>query len=165
VTVGRDLFFRLMGSFASGVTVITSRDEGGTPRGFTASAFCSLSLDPTLCLVSVDLRTESLPSIRTSRAFAVNILASSQEEISRRFASKLEDKFAGLAYREGPATGAPIFDGVLASIECRVREVLPGGDHVIVVGEIVDGEAHEGDPLLYFRSQYRRLAQGMGDGG
>jgi flavin reductase (DIM6/NTAB) family NADH-FMN oxidoreductase RutF len=146
-----------MGSFASSVTVITSQESDGTPRGFTASAFCSLSLDPTLCLVAVDLRTESLPSIRSSGAFVVNILAEDQEEISRRFASKVADKFADLAYRPGPATGAPILDGALAWIECRVRDDLPGGDHVIMVGEIQNGEAREGTPLLYFRTQYRRL--------
>jgi flavin reductase (DIM6/NTAB) family NADH-FMN oxidoreductase RutF len=157
VPVDRALFFRLMGSFGSGVTVITSRDEDGVPRGFTASAFCSLSLDPTLCLICVDLTTESLPAIRATRAFAVNILAADQEELSRRFASKATDKFAGLEYREGEATGAPIFDGVLAWIECRVTEILPGGDHVVVIGEVQDGDARDGEPLLYFRSQYRRL--------
>ena len=158
VPVERDLFFRLMGSFGSGVTVITSVSEDGVPRGFTASAFCSLSLDPPLCMIGVDLRTETLPAIRSSRAFVVNILAADQQELSQRFASKLADKFAGLTYQGGPATGAPIFDGVLAWVECRVREVLPGGDHVIVVGEIQGGEALEGEPLLYFRSRYRSLA-------
>ena len=156
--VDRDLFFRLMGSFASGVTVITSLDEDGVPRGFTASAFCSLSLDPPLCMVGVDLRTETLPAIQSSRGFVVNILADDQQEISQRFASKVADKFAGLSYREGPLTGAPIFEGALAWVECRVAEILPGGDHVIVVGEIQGGETSEGAPLLYFRSRYRNLA-------
>ena len=158
VPVNRDLFFRLMGSFASGVTVITSLGDDGVPRGFTASAFCSLSLDPMLCLVSIDVRTETLPAIRSSQGFVVNILAADQQEISQRFASKAADKFAGLTYDKGPVTGAPIFPGVLAWVECRVRELLPGGDHVIAVGEIQGGEAREGEPLLYFRSRYRGLA-------
>ncbi len=156
--VERDDFFRLMGSFASGVTIITSRDEDGVPRGFTASAFCSLSLSPALCMVGVDLRTESLPAIRSSGGFVINILAAHQQELSQRFASKAADKFAGVTYREGPVTGAPIFDGALAWIECRVKEMLPGGDHLIVVGEIEGGEAHDGEPLVYFRSRYRGLA-------
>ncbi len=158
MTVDRDLFFRLMSSFASGVTVITSQDAEGTPRGFTASAFCSLSLDPTLCLVSVDRGTESLPAIQASQAFVVNILADDQEAVSRRFASKSAEKFAGLAYRAGGATGVPIIEGALAWIECRVKDLIEGGDHVILVGDIQDGGAREGAPLLYFRGQYRHLA-------
>ena len=157
--VDRDQFFQLMGSFPSGVTVVTSRGADGVPRGFTASAFCSVSLEPRLCLVSVDLRTETLPAMQESRAFAVNILADSQEDVSRRFASKVEDKFAGLAHRPAPETGAPILDGVLAWVECRIRDMLPGGDHSIVVGEIEGGEANEGTPLVYFRTRYRQLAE------
>ena len=155
--VDREQFFALMASFASSVTVITSRGLDGVPRGLTASAFCSVSLEPRMCLVSVDLRSESVGAIRESEGFVVNILASDQEEISRRFASKLPDKFEGVAYRDGPATGAPILDGVLAWIECKVKELYPGGDHVIVLGEIQDGTANEGTPLLYFRGQYREL--------
>lgn len=159
MAVDRDLFFRLMASFASGVTVVTSRGTDGVPRGFTASAFSSLSLDPSLCLVGVDLRTESLPSIRESGGFVVNILSQGQEEVSRRFASKLPDKFDGLTFRDGESTNAPIINGVLAWIECRVQEILPGGDHVILVGKIVDGTANDESPLVYFRGQYQRLAE------
>ena len=156
--VDREQFFALMASFASGVTVITSRGPDGVPRGLTASAFCSVSLEPRLCLVSVDLRSESIAAINESGGFVVNILASDQEEISRRFASKLPDKFEGVGYRDGPATGAPILDGVLAWIECKVHQAVPGGDHMVFIGEIQDGTANEGMPLIYFRSQYRQLA-------
>jgi flavin reductase (DIM6/NTAB) family NADH-FMN oxidoreductase RutF len=158
VSVDRELFFRLMASFASSVTVVTSRGPDGVPRGFTASAFCSVSLDPRLCLVCVDLRSESLPGIQEGGSFAVNILADGQEELSRRFASKAPDKFDGLAFRDGDATGSPILNGALAWIECRIHQVHEGGDHVIVVGEIQDGDALEASPLLYFRGQYRRLS-------
>jgi len=157
VPVDREQFFSLMASFASSVTVITSRGSDGVPRGLTASAFCSVSLEPRLCLVSVDLRSESIGAIQESEAFVVNILAHDQEEISRRFASKIPDKFEGVAYRDGPATGAPILDGALAWIECKVDATYPAGDHLIVVGEIQDGTANEGTPLVYFRSQYRHL--------
>jgi flavin reductase (DIM6/NTAB) family NADH-FMN oxidoreductase RutF len=146
-----------MASFASSVTVITTRGTDGVPRGLTASAFCSVSLEPRLCLVSVDLRSESVGAIRESGGFVVNILASDQEEISRRFASKIPDKFEGVSYRDGVTTKAPILDGALAWIECKVHETYPGGDHLIVVGEIQDGTANEGTPLVYFRSQYRHL--------
>lgn len=155
--IEREQFYRLMASFASGVTVVTSRDQDGNPRGFTASAFSSVSLEPRLCLVCVDNRSESLPVIQASGAFVVNILAESQQHISMLFASKAPDKFADVQHRGGEATGAPILDGVLAYVECRVNDVLLGGDHTIIVGEIQGGEAHDGTPLLYFRGQYHKL--------
>jgi flavin reductase (DIM6/NTAB) family NADH-FMN oxidoreductase RutF len=158
VPVEREQFFTLMASFASSVTVITSKGPDGVVRGLTASAFCSVSLDPRLCLVSVDNRSESIGSITESGTFVVNILASDQEHISRQFASKLPDKFDGVAYRLGPETDAPILDGVLAWIECRLYQSVPGGDHTVFIGEILDGTANEGLPLVYFRGQYRELA-------
>ena len=157
VPVDRDQFFALMASFASSVTVITSKGPDGVLRGLTASAFCSVSLEPRLCLVSVDNRSESISAIKESGSFVVNILSSEQEEISRRFASKIADKFDSVTYRLGPETGAPILDGVLAWIECKVYQTVPGGDHTIFIGEIQDGTANEGMPLLYFRGQYRQL--------
>jgi flavin reductase (DIM6/NTAB) family NADH-FMN oxidoreductase RutF len=157
VPVDREQFFALMASFASSVTVITSKGPDGVVRGLTASAFCSVSLDPRLCLVSVDNRSESIGAISESGKFVVNILSSDQEEISRRFASKLPDKFEDIPYRLGPETDAPILDGVLAWIECSVYETVPGGDHTVFIGEILDGTANEGTPLVYFRGQYRQL--------
>jgi len=158
VPIEREQFFALMASFASSVTVITSKGPDGVPRGLTASAFCSVSLDPRLCLVSVDNRSESIGAIADGGTFAVNILASDQEEISRRFASKLPDKFEGVSYKSGTATGAPILDGVLAWIECSVHQAIPAGDHTVFIGEILDGTATEGEPITYFRGQYRQLA-------
>ena len=156
--IERDQFFALMASFASSVTVITSKGPDGVVRGLTASAFCSVSLEPRLCLVSVDNRSESIGAIHESGKFVVNILASDQEEISRRFASKLPDKFEGISYRHGPETDAPILEGVLAWIECQVFQAVPGGDHTVFIGEILDGTANEALPLVYFRGQYRQLA-------
>ncbi|MCC7369343.1 MAG: flavin reductase family protein [Chloroflexi bacterium] len=147
-----------MASFASSVTVITSRGPDDVVRGLTASAFSSVSLEPRLCLISIDNRSESIGAIAEAGTFAVNILASDQEEISRRFASKIPDKFEGVAYRLGPESGAPLLDGVLAWIECKVHQVVDGGDHTIFIGEILDGTANEGAPLTYFRGQYRQLA-------
>jgi flavin reductase (DIM6/NTAB) family NADH-FMN oxidoreductase RutF len=158
VPVEREQFFALMASFASSVTVITSKGPDGVNRGLTASAFCSVSLDPRLCLVSVDNRSESIAAITNSGKFVVNILASDQEEISRRFASKIPDKFEGVDFRHGPETDAPILDGVLAWIECQVWQVVPGGDHTVFIGEILDGTANEGKPLTYFRGNYHQLA-------
>ena len=156
--IEREQFFALMASFASSVTVITSKGPDGVIRGLTASAFCSVSLDPRLCLVSVDNRSESIKAITDGGMFAVNILASDQEEISRRFASKLPDKFEGVSYRHGTATDAPILDGVIAWIECQVSQAVEAGDHTVFIGEILDGTANEGLPITYFRGQYRQLA-------
>ena len=158
VPITREQFFALMASFASSVTVITSKGPDGVLRGLTATAFSSVSLDPRLCLVGVDNRSESVAAITEAGTFAVNILSSDQEEISRRFASKIPDKYEGVEYRLGPESGAPIIEGVLAWIECKVYEVAAGGDHTIFIGEILDGTANEGTPLLYFRGQYRQLA-------
>jgi flavin reductase (DIM6/NTAB) family NADH-FMN oxidoreductase RutF len=157
VPITREQFFTLMASFASSVTVITSKGPDGVIRGLTATAFSSVSLDPRLCMVGVDNRSESVAAITESGTFVVNILAHDQEEISRRFASKLPDKYEGIDYRFGPETGAPILEGVLAWIECKVYEVAAGGDHTIFIGEIMDGTANEGTPLMYFRGQYRHL--------
>lgn len=158
MAIEREQFFKLMGSFASGVTVVTCRLADGTPRGFTASAFCSLSLNPPLCLICVDNRSESLPGMRDRGSWVINILAAGQEELSQRFASKVADKFEGVAYRDGDETGCPILDGALVHIECKAHALVDGGDHTIAIGEIVDGVAHDGAPLVYFRAGYRALA-------
>jgi flavin reductase (DIM6/NTAB) family NADH-FMN oxidoreductase RutF len=147
-----------MASFASSVTVITNKGPDGVVRGLTASAFCSVSLDPRLCLISVDNRSESIASITESGAFVVNILSVEQEDISRRFASKIPDKFEGIPYRLGPETDAPILDGVLAWIECKVYETVVAGDHTVFIGESLDGTSNDGLPLVYYRSEYRQLA-------
>jgi flavin reductase (DIM6/NTAB) family NADH-FMN oxidoreductase RutF len=147
---------RVMGHFATGVTVITTRDLDGKPYGLTANAVCSVSLAPPLLLVCIDKRAESHPAFERSRLFAVNMLAQGHQELSRRFAVSGGDKFVDVAHRSGPA-GAPILDGSLAAVECRVVAVHDGGDHTIYVGEVEHLEASAGDPLLFFRGQYRRL--------
>jgi 3-hydroxy-9,10-secoandrosta-1,3,5(10)-triene-9,17-dione monooxygenase reductase component len=148
---------RAMGHFASGVTIVTTHDGSGTAYGLTANAFTSLSLDPPLCIVCVDRKAESFPHFERSRAFNVNILASTQEELSNRFAKSGGDKFAGLATTTA-ANGAPLLTGALATIECAIAETLAGGDHVIHVGRVERCTMHEGEPLLYFQGKYRRLA-------
>jgi flavin reductase (DIM6/NTAB) family NADH-FMN oxidoreductase RutF len=148
---------RVMGQFATGVTVITTRGKDGAAYGLTANAFTSLSLDPPLCLVCVDRRAESFPHFTDSKVFAVNILTTAQEELSNRFAKSGGDKFAGVTSSTG-AVGAPLLDGALATIECRIAETLEGGDHVIHVGRVETFAVADGEPLLYFQGKYRRLA-------
>jgi flavin reductase (DIM6/NTAB) family NADH-FMN oxidoreductase RutF len=148
---------KIMGQFATGVTIVTTGGEAGT-HGLTANAVASLSLDPPHVLVAVEKRAHSLDYLKRNRCFAVNILRFDQEEISRRFASPGPKDFAGLNVTTA-TTDAPILTDCLAYVDCRVVEILPGGDHDIFVGEIVAGEYHGGEPLLYFAAGYRRISE------
>ncbi len=152
-------FRRSLGQFASGVTVVTSRDASGTPQGLTASSFCSVSLDPPLVLVCVDNRLGARRAIEESGIFAVSVLAETQESVSRRFAGGGPDKFTGIELLPG-SHGAPLVSGALAHLECRLTAAHGAGDHTIFVGEVLRLTANPGRPLLYHESGYRRLAAG-----
>jgi flavin reductase (DIM6/NTAB) family NADH-FMN oxidoreductase RutF len=154
--IDSDLFRLILGRFATGITVVTARDSEQRPHGMTVSAFASLSLDPPLVLVCIDNAATMAPLMAATGHFGVNVLASGQEEISRRFAGPLDDRFAGIGYREGE-NGCAILEGVLAWMECRITARHPAGDHVIIVGEVERGDARDGNPLLYFRGGYASL--------
>jgi flavin reductase (DIM6/NTAB) family NADH-FMN oxidoreductase RutF len=156
VSIDQAEFRRIMGHFASGVTVITACREGAC-YGITVSSFCSLSLEPPLVLICIDRRNSSHELIPQVGVFAVNILAENGEWLSRHFASREPDKFAKVGYRLGEH-GAPLLNDALATIECRLVEQYPGGDHSIFVGEVLNVAAQDDRrPLLYFRSGYHRL--------
>jgi flavin reductase (DIM6/NTAB) family NADH-FMN oxidoreductase RutF len=160
VPVHPDLFRGTLANWASGVTVVTSR-RGEDVRGMTASAVCSVSLDPPLVLVCIDRSAIMHDFVAESHVFALNILASDQEEISRACASrKVEEsrRLEGIPYHS-EATGSPILDGAIGYLDCRVEHVYEGGDHTIFVGRVEAAGARDGEPLLYFRSGYRRLAE------
>lgn len=156
MSIDRTELRRVMGHFATGVTVITTRDVDGKPYGLTANALCSVSLAPPLLLVCIDKGAESHSAFERSRYFAINILGLGHEDLSQRFAVSGGDKFADVAHRVG-ATGLPLLEGALGAVECRVVAVHDAGDHTIFVGEVEHLEAAEGDPLLFFRGRYRRL--------
>ncbi|HEX4831138.1 MAG TPA: flavin reductase family protein [Trebonia sp.] len=148
-----------MGHFATGVTVVTSVDADGEPVGTTANAVTSLSLDPPLVLVCFDLASATLKAIEGHGAFAVNVLADRQRQLSANFARRgLAATWDGvLHHRHGP-TGSPRLEGVLAAVECTVEHSLPGGDHVIIVGRVQHVEAGgQGTPLLFWRGDYASL--------
>jgi flavin reductase (DIM6/NTAB) family NADH-FMN oxidoreductase RutF len=111
-----------------------------------------------MLLVCVDKRSESHPAFGRSGLFAINILGSGHEDLSRRFAVSGGDKFVDVPYRTG-ATGVPLLEGVLGVVECRVVAVHDAGDHTIYLGEVANLEASDGDPLLFFRGKYRRLGE------
>jgi len=147
---------KVMGHFATGVTVVTTHDGAGRCYGLTANAVCSVSLDPPLVLVCVDKRAESHPAFGLSQAFVVNILADEQEQMSRHFAVSGGDKFVDLPCRNG-GTGAPILEGALAHVECRVVATHDAGDHTIYIGEVESADSRDGHPLLFFRGKYHQL--------
>jgi flavin reductase (DIM6/NTAB) family NADH-FMN oxidoreductase RutF len=147
---------RAMGFFCTGVTVITTRDDAGRPFGLTANAVTSVSLAPPLLLVCVDRQAESHAHFFTSKVFVVNILSEEQEQVSRRFAVSGGDKFTDVACHPG-RLGAPVLDGTLAHLECRIVETHEGGDHVIHLGEVDHAEVRDGRPLLFFQGRYARL--------
>jgi flavin reductase (DIM6/NTAB) family NADH-FMN oxidoreductase RutF len=157
VVIGPDDFRRVLGHFATGVTVLTTYDAEGRPTGLTASAFCSVSLDPPLILVCVDHKSQSFPALSESPGFAVNVLTTAQEDISRRFATTRLDKFDGVEHVRGVA-GAPLLENALAHIECTTVARYVQGDHTIFVGRVERARAGSGEPLLYYRGRYELLA-------
>ncbi|NTU85584.1 MAG: flavin reductase [Chloroflexales bacterium] len=148
-------FRQVMAHFASGVTVVTTA-SGDRLVGITVSSFASLSLRPMLVLVCIDHRAGSHGAIAEAGLYAVNILAESQEYLSRRFATEEVEKFTPGTYELSPH-GLPLLNGALAHIECRLHSTLPGGDHTIYVGEVIAAACNDGSPLLYYRSGYHRL--------
>ncbi len=156
-------FRRVMGSFAASVTVVTTLDPDGSPHALTATAFTSVSIDPPLCLVCVDKASRAHRPMALGRKFAVNILSVEQQHWSAHFSSTLDDKFTGVKWEPGPDTGCPLLPGTLAWAECEVLDIFRGGDHDIFIGRVLAAEALEGEPLVYWRSRYARLAPLDGD--
>ncbi|MEO7665892.1 MAG: flavin reductase family protein [Dehalococcoidia bacterium] len=150
-------FRNAMARFASGVTVVTTWDQDGTIAGFTASAFSSLSLDPPLLLVCLQKDADCYAAFMQTEVFAVSILSRGQEEIAIRFATKSVDKMDGVPSISGPATGLPVIAGASAGIECSMRERVDGGDHTILVSEVISAESNASEPLLHFNRQFGRF--------
>jgi flavin reductase (DIM6/NTAB) family NADH-FMN oxidoreductase RutF len=157
VPVDATSFRQALAQFASGITVVTTRDAAGQPLGLTVSAFCSVSLEPPLVLISLDQRSEANAGLRACGVFGLSILAEGQDAVSRLCARPGPSKFADLPLRTGER-GMCLVEDALAQIECEVRAAHPAGDHVLYVGEIVSIAVRPGRPLLYHRGGYRRLA-------
>ncbi|WFF41572.1 flavin reductase [Salinicola endophyticus] len=157
-----DNYKRVLGSFPSGVTVVTTLDEQERLVGFTASAFSAVSMDPPLVLVCPALTSDSYPVICRSGRFTIHILGHDQEETAYRFASKRPDKSAGIAWERSPR-GHAILAGAAAYLECRLWENYPGGDHAIIVGEVEHLTLCDDspDPLLYCRGMMSRLPEAL----
>jgi len=155
VPVNATLFKSALGRWATGVTVVTTRDAAGAPVGITASSFASLSLEPPLVLFCLGLDSTGCEAFVAAPGFTVHLLAAQQEPLSARFAARGGDKFAGLEHRAGH--WGPLLPGCLAALECRTHAQLPGGDHIVMVGAVERVTVADGEPLLYFQGNYRRF--------
>lgn len=142
-----------LGVFATGVTVVTTRDDQDQPRGFTANSFTSVSLDPPLVLVCIATTIGSAPVFAGARHFAINILSAGQQSISTAFGSRTGTKFDAVTYANG-RTGSPILDGVAAWLECETHDTVEQGDHMILVGRVLDYAYTMSNPLGYCRGAY-----------
>lgn len=152
-------FRQLLGRFATGVAVITADDSNGNPAGMTANSLASVSLNPPLISLCIDHTADMHGTLGQATRFTVNILASNQEAISRRFAEQGTRRFEGIGFSRSDRGGI-VLDGVLAHIECERMAEYPTGDHSIYVGRVVGGSTSEGEPLLYYRGGYAGMARG-----
>jgi len=150
-------FRAAMGMLPTGVTVVTAAGPDG-PAGATANAVCSLSIEPMLMLACLDRGSRTLLAVQAANRFGISVLHSGQEPIARTFATKapVADKWDGVAWRE--QDGIPAIDDALAFVACDLRDVIAGGDHVIVTGEVTAVETSEGDPLVFHSGDYRPLS-------
>ena len=155
MTVSQRDFREAMRRFPTGVTVVTTI-VGGDPYGFTANAFTSVSLDPPTVLICVNREASAHPVISESSVFCVNILALEQRELARRFADKAAraHRFDGVSTHT-EVTGAPVLDGVLAFLDCRLTEEHTAGTHTVFLGEVLAAGTRPGKPLGYFAADYR----------
>jgi flavin reductase (DIM6/NTAB) family NADH-FMN oxidoreductase RutF len=153
-------FRRVVGHFATGITVVTVEREPGLVHGMTANSFTSVSLDPLLILISVDHNARLLSYLTVQRRFGVNILKDSQQSTSEHFAKPLQDELAterlGIRFR-WTESGIPLLEDSLAHLACNVVAEHPAGDHTLFVGEVESMEFGEGEPLLYHMGKYRKL--------
>lgn len=144
---------KALGAFMTGVTVVTTLDGDGAPRGLTANSFTSVSLDPPLVLFCIAKTAATCPVFTAAAQFAVNILTEDQREVSSTFASRVEDRFATGDWRPGE-TGSPVLAGAAAWLDCRMHDQVDAGDHLILIGRVVAYEYSSANPLGYFRGNY-----------
>lgn len=152
-------FRDVLGSFASGVTVVTTVSNG-EPVGMTCQSFSSVSLDPPLVLFIPAKTSRAWPLMQRSGRFCVNFLAAGQAELSNTMASRGTDKFAGVSWQPTESTGSPLLEGALGYVDCSIHAVHEAGDHYVVIGRVLDlalGEAEK--PLLFFQGKYRTTDQ------
>ena len=150
-----EAFKRALAHLVGGVVIVTTRDAEGEPRGMTATAVCSVSLDPPLVMACMSRASNTHAAVEASGVFALNILPAIAQTLAGRFASSAAEKFEGVDTGTG-ATGAPLLSLAIAHCDCRVEQSVPAGDHTIFIGRVVSADAgpQDADPLVYFRGRY-----------
>ena len=147
-----------LGSFATGVTIVTAMSPTNGPIGFTANSFTSVSLAPPLILVCIAKSAAGYAIYNAASAYCVNILAQNQHDLAGTFAARGADKFSGVSWHQG-ATGAPILDGSVGHFDCAAHEMVEAGDHAILIGRVVGFNTSDTEPLCYHRGKYAALAR------
>ncbi|MEM7753531.1 MAG: flavin reductase family protein [Pseudomonadota bacterium] len=150
----------VLGRFATGVTVVTTCGDNAQPLGLAVNSFASVSLDPPEILWSIASQAPSRPAFETHGAFTVNIMPDDEKETVLRFAKPIEDKFEGVDWGRG-WKGVPILENALATLECDVKDMIPCGDHHIVVGSVRAIDSRDGEPLVFFRGQFTSLGAAL----
>ena len=150
-------FRNALGSFPTGVTVITAQGADGTLAGMTASSFNSVSMDPPLILWAITKGATYGTVFETASHFSVNVLAEDQQDLSNGFAREGEKPFDGLSYGIGLG-GAPLFEGCAAQFQCEAWAQYDGGDHIIIVGKVIEFDNAEKAPLVFAEGGYRQLS-------
>lgn len=157
MSIDKSTFRKVLGRFATGITVVTGLGDDNVPVGLTVNAFTSLSLEPPLVLFCLDKGTGSRNAFTKGKGFALNMLCEDQQDLSVNFSTRKEDRFADVQY-EIWDTGVPILNGCLANLECLIDAVHDGGDHLIIVGRVERlNQTESGKPLLYFNGNYARI--------
>jgi flavin reductase (DIM6/NTAB) family NADH-FMN oxidoreductase RutF len=149
-------FKEVMGNYPTGVTVVTTVDEDGTPLGLTVNSFASVSIDPLMILWSIDKNVSSYGPFTQTDKFAVHVLADDQADICSLFAMKGTDRFANCEW-ETSENGLPIIKGALGVLQCKTHQTVEAGDHTILIGEVIDIENYGKDPLLYHRRKFGKI--------
>jgi flavin reductase (DIM6/NTAB) family NADH-FMN oxidoreductase RutF len=155
--IDRQKFRDVMSSFPSGVVVLTAFGDDARPRGLTVSAFCAVSLDPPLGLACIDKTSNTLPAVQHTGGFTANILATGREQLARRMATKVTDKFDAIAWRQPESKiGGPILENDAAAYAvCTLRDTIEAGDHWILIGLVTEGDHHPGmSPMVFTRRIY-----------
>ena len=160
--VDAQLFRSLMGSFPTGVTIVATVDGDGLPRGLTTQSILAVTTDPPLLVVSVAKTSRTLEALRRTGAFVVSFLAAGREDLATRFASKADDKFAGVSWRASAAAkGSPILErDSVATAECVVTQAIEAGDHWLFIASVEAGTLYDGTPLMYYRRTYSHWPEG-----
>jgi flavin reductase (DIM6/NTAB) family NADH-FMN oxidoreductase RutF len=154
--IDSDTFRAALGRFSCGITILTARDQKGRDHGMTVSAFCSVSLEPPLVLVSVGHDASMHGLMMRAESVGISVLSSVQEPLSRRFADPESDRFDGVGYARGEK-GVALLDDALVHLECDVIDRHEAGDHTIIICAVERAEAFDGRPLLYYRGGYAQL--------